>query len=619
MKKFLPYMGAAVALLAMSFAAQAKADDMFKDVPSDHWAYSAISDLQAKKVLLGYPNGYVQGKRVLTRYEFAVALKRALDALPAGGGPAGVAGPVGPAGAAGANGADGPAGPAGPAGMVPEEVAALAKLADTFKAELAQLGTNIKSINSKLDALGKSVAALNTRLDKIVAISGEVFTGFRSDLSRNGFVDAGGALRASNKSPFTSVSAPSDIHLIARANLAGGVKATVDLVESSYLSYGSLGFATSEVKAGTANANGGGLQTQVYQASLLVPVSQFGQGTTLELGRFKNSLTALTYMRPDTDPYFNLPWYADGNYVEDGFNLKTKLGSASIQLFGGTYGNQVSSTGNVLNVVALGDSLTGTKSANESAGLHIDLPLLHAGQVGITLLDFNVNGAGFTDEKVYGATLKLKPIGKISISGEIDKSVTQADFTHATGNSNEDNNAYNLHLAYGSGPIKLSGGYLYIDPNYSAPGAWLKVGSVYNPTNVQGPYANLDYKLSNKLAISVGGAYLSGARVRSGFTPGCSIGKLDTMLKYSLNKTVHLTAEYEGDFFNFTPTIAGVTTSAQQQYITLGAGLNITGNTVLKFGYQILSGHDNLGLTGFTGTQKTSNANVFTTQVSVHF
>ena len=616
MKKYLPFMGAAVAALAMTWTAQAKADDMFKDVPSDHWAYSAISDLQSKKVLLGYPNGYFQGKRVLTRYEFAVALKRAIDNIPVTSGKDGAAGKDG---TNGADGKDGAPGADGKPGMAPEEVAALAKLADTFKAELAQLGTDVKSINSKLDAIGKSVAALNTRLDKMVSISGEVFTGFRSDVSRNGFIDGGGAVRGANKSPFTAVDAPSDVHLIAKANLAGGVKLTVDLVESTYLNYSSLGFAGAGALGGKATTNGGGLQTQVYQASLVIPVSQFGSGTTLELGRFKNSLTALSYMRPDTDPYFSLPWYDDGKYVEDGFNLKTKLGSVTVQLFGGTYGNQVSSTGAALNSVYLGDSTTGVKAANESAGLHIGFPLFHLGEVGLNVLNFNATGAGFTDEKVYGATLKVKPLGRLNVDAEVDKSVTGADFTHGDGNSNENNVAVKVNMAYGSGAIKLTGGYLYIDPRYSAPGSWLKVGSLYNPTNVQGPYANVDYKLSGKTTVNFGGAYLSAARNAAGWTHGSSIGKVDAGVKYHLSKTVHLSADYEGDFYKYSAAVAGVPASAWQQFITLGAGVNLAGNTVLKFGYQILGNQDKLGLTGFTGTQTSNSANVFTTQVSVHF
>ena len=235
------------------------------------------------------------------------------------------------------------------------------------------------------------------------------------------------------------------------------------------------------------------------------------------------------------------------------------------------------------------------------------------------MLDFNATGAGFTDEKVYGATLKLKPLGRLHVDAEYDKSVTQADFTHGDGNSNDDNNAVKVNLAYASGPIKLTGGYLYIDPRYSAPGDWLKVGSLYNPTNVQGPYANVDYKLNSKVGVTLGGAFLEGARNRAGWTPGSSIGKVDAGIKYHVNKVLHLSAEYEGDFYKYSAAVAGVPSSAWQQFITLGAGLNLAGNTVLKFGYQILGNQDKLGLTGFTGTQTTNSANVFTTQVSVHF
>jgi len=626
-KKFLPYMGAAIATLAMTWSVQAKAQEMFKDVPSDHWAYAAISDLQQKKILLGYPNGYFQGKRVLTRYEFAVALKRALDAI--GPGTTGPQGPKGDTGPAGQDGKAGDPGPAGPPGMTPEQVDALMKLTDTFKAELAQLGTDVKAINQRLDALAKSVDAINARLDKMPTIGGEFFAGFRSDLSRNGFIDYGGAARGPHKSPFSGVDAPMDFHLTVHANLAGGVKFVGDLVESNYLNYASLGLAAPGSLGGKATPNGGPLQTNLYQAELIIPISQFGSKTTLELGRFKNQITPLTYMRPDTDPYFNLPWYDDGNYVEDGFKLSSKFGSATTQLFAGSYTNLASTGGVPLNGVMVGSTTSGGafvgSPANQSAGLHIGLPLMKVGELGLTLLDFSMSGpgaiaAGITNEVVYGANLALHPIGRINLSAEAAKSVTQADFTHTDGNSNDDDNAYNIHASYKSGGLGVLAGYQYIDPRFSAPGYWDKVGSVYNPVNVQGPYARLGYKFTSKLNGSLGGEYLEGARNRPGFTMGSNIGKLEAGLKYHLNKTVHLSADYEGDFLHLSGAVVGGTgANAWQQFLTLGAGVNLTGNTVLQFGYQILSNQDKLGITPFTGPNPTNNANTFTTSVHVHF
>lgn len=50
-------------------------------VPVSHWAYAAFAQLQRHKILIGYPDGFFKGKRVLTRYDFAVAVKRTVDAL----------------------------------------------------------------------------------------------------------------------------------------------------------------------------------------------------------------------------------------------------------------------------------------------------------------------------------------------------------------------------------------------------------------------------------------------------------------------------------------------------------------------------------------------------------
>jgi hypothetical protein len=633
-KKFLPYMGAAIATLAMTWSVQAKAQDMFKDVPSDHWAYSAISDLQQKKILLGYPNGYFQGKRVLTRYEFAVALKRALDAIP--NGKNGADGKDGAAGKDGTNGQDGAPGKDGAPGMTPEQVTALMKLADTFKAELATLGADVKKINTKLDALSKQVDALNTKIDKMVTFTGDFFTGYSSDLARTAFLDQGGAVRAANKSPFTNIDSPTDFHLIAHANLAGGVKFVGDLVESNYLNYATLGLAPAAGSvpfAGSANPNGGALTTNLYQAELYVPVSQFGSKTTLELGRFKNQLGDLIYQRPDTDPYFKLPWYDDGNYVQDGFKLTTKFGSATTQLFAGSYTNLVGSNGTPLNTIYLGTYNSAgavvTDIANQSAGLNIKLPIAKSAEIGLSILDFsdsgNTTAGAIRNEVIYGASLKFKAMGKLMISAEAAKSVTQATIVTGDGNSNDDDNAYKVNAAYASGALGLNLGYLYIDPRFSAPGAWEQIGSLYNPVNIQGPYAKASYKFSKKLTGTVGGAYYEGARDRQALglpldvlqSQGSSVGKLTAGMKYHFSKTVHVGADYEGDFWNQS---TGARTSANQQFITLGAGFNLAGNTELKFGYQILSNLNNSGLYGNTPVgQSFDNANIFTTSVTVHF
>ena len=52
---------------------------LFPDVPSNHWAYEAVSDLSRRGLVEGYPDGTFGGDRLLTRYEFAEIVYRALQ------------------------------------------------------------------------------------------------------------------------------------------------------------------------------------------------------------------------------------------------------------------------------------------------------------------------------------------------------------------------------------------------------------------------------------------------------------------------------------------------------------------------------------------------------------
>lgn len=52
---------------------------LFPDVASNHWAYEAVSDLSHRGLVEGYPDGTFGGDRLLTRYEFAQIVYRALQ------------------------------------------------------------------------------------------------------------------------------------------------------------------------------------------------------------------------------------------------------------------------------------------------------------------------------------------------------------------------------------------------------------------------------------------------------------------------------------------------------------------------------------------------------------
>ena len=52
---------------------------LFPDIPRNHWAYVAVHALAEQGILIGYPNGNFEGDRMMTRYEFAEIVYKAMQ------------------------------------------------------------------------------------------------------------------------------------------------------------------------------------------------------------------------------------------------------------------------------------------------------------------------------------------------------------------------------------------------------------------------------------------------------------------------------------------------------------------------------------------------------------
>ncbi len=59
---------------------ESKGSELFPDVPSNHWAYEYVTKLHNLGILEGYPDGNFDGNRMMTRYEFAAIVYRAIMA-----------------------------------------------------------------------------------------------------------------------------------------------------------------------------------------------------------------------------------------------------------------------------------------------------------------------------------------------------------------------------------------------------------------------------------------------------------------------------------------------------------------------------------------------------------
>ena len=98
--------------LALGVTASAYAANPFSDVPQGHWAYASVAQLAADGVIDGYADGAFAGEKLLTRYEMAQVVAKAM-----------------------ANGAN------------------VDKLAAEFADELDTLGVRVAKLESKADAV----------------------------------------------------------------------------------------------------------------------------------------------------------------------------------------------------------------------------------------------------------------------------------------------------------------------------------------------------------------------------------------------------------------------------------------------------------------------------------
>lgn len=126
---------ALVLVLALAFPALA---NPFVDVPLNHWAYDAVQSLAAKGIVIGYPDGTFGGNRAMTRYEFSMAVARALAYVEQRIDEAGFASQ--------------------------EDIAMLEKLVQEFADELRLLGVTVDDLRRALGENSQAIRALEARV-----------------------------------------------------------------------------------------------------------------------------------------------------------------------------------------------------------------------------------------------------------------------------------------------------------------------------------------------------------------------------------------------------------------------------------------------------------------------
>jgi len=645
MRKVLTFLGASICLAWVLPVMAQTAPSEFSDVPTDHWAYEAVDSLRAKNILVGYPDGYYRGKRTMSRYEFAVALKRALESLELIPGPKGDPGPQGPKGD---KGEQGEPGPQGPAGVAPEELATLKKLADEFKAELANQGVNINALNAKLDKLAKDVADLRAKVNAMPVISGQVFGGLRVDRTRTPFADMDG--RRNNPDLVDSATMVHALEVGVAAK-AGETKVSGAVVADNYKGYLGDSFLNTATMPVTAPDSDIWLKQLVVEA----PFPGFGQNGTFSIGRLPFQISPLTLWKPDTDAYFTNPIVDDGLYRMDGLTLKTGLGSLGLTAFAGSF--KTVKSGVIYNSPLAGavSPAVMTPGPGKPVGLAItSFPLEQLGGLALSLpLRVGPGGSYVRAVAMYGTTDKsaietdtflaaasrgsggasgyYTNVAVLSVDTKLNLSeswtVDAGWANSSTGTSrniasvvNKENNAALGSIGYKAGNFAATAGYRYIDPLFYAPGFWGRLGNWINPTNIQGPTVKLGYDFSPNFGLTAGYDYVTPARNRG--AEG-SLGKDDEIhrvlvgMRWAISESFETTVDWEGLYWKLAPSTGAY--HPVEHYITIGTGYALNDTTNIKLGYQIGSFDGKHTLGGGAGTGTNFNYNVFTTQVAVKF
>ncbi|MCL5102839.1 MAG: S-layer homology domain-containing protein [Armatimonadetes bacterium] len=622
-----------LAVVALLCGAAALAQGPFNDVPTDHWAYDAINQLQKDGVLIGYPDGTFAGKRAITRYEFAAAIARIIRMIP------------------------GPAAPVTQQDLsayvkkseLPDfskfatkaDLEALKKLMDEFRGELAALGVDV-------DALKRDVAALDARVcmleaeQRRVKITGDVNAFAVATDHRSGVVPAYD--RDERPIPTNAtlgrtigVVKDFDLNIVGRVSTATTANATVNY--GNYLNYLAFvddyaggvfgpptppGAAVGPV-AGTANGvrpttRGGNSTVRNSLSDVFFPYYLYisagaGKGA-LTVGRFPMQFTPYTLKKIDVDSYTSILKTDDGDYPVDGARLGYNFGGVDLTLFAakhdtndflrnGLTGQPASGIYDAFIAGAkpmhtlggngVGGLITAVSPVTQSAGARAVIGIPWSGNLGLTFYQvwsgeqFNV-GADYDQAQVLGADVNIPFSRTLGIAGSWTQSNTLARNGASVDDIDFDNQQWDARVIAALGRLGMGVGYKSIGHNFAAAGAWDKIGRWTNPTNIKGPYADISYPVVSNVKLVLNGEWLKikDPTVNTGnsrLTQDDVIAKAEGGIRWGISRINALDLGYE--WVRYHPDAPGVI-AATETYLTVGLAHQF-GNAGLKLGYQFIN------------------------------
>jgi hypothetical protein len=626
-------------VLGASMAMPAMAQDNFPDVPENHWAYKELARLKAEGLLVGYPDGLFRGGRPASRYEMAVAIHAAWSNLK--GITDGLKGQIddilrriegAPTKADIDNLRAAIDALQNQVKVNTDDIAALKRLIDEFRAELQRLGADVEQMKKDIAALDKRVTALEkSRLPfdvhgdlNLVGLGGysddDTFgmtvdgrpTGFgRGDyfaepvgVTRDLTVLHEGALDLVSNNE----SGPKFRATFVFGNMLGGEQffgpssAAVGGPSAPFTGFGNQSTNQSGVPFGEGTA---AWYAQRFYVDFDTSVASLGFNA--KVGRVGYKINPMMYQRPDNSPYFSNDRWDDGEWMFDGAILGFRFGAAKFNVFGGRNSSRLATNGIEVqpmwagNVVVPYDatmtpyfSTTGWTgiTVDQSLGAHLQFPLGDRGAINLAYLWLDSNDVVNTGSSVdpfvnrvvvYGGDIKFGLGSKLNLTGGYAISNMQYNDDAVI---DEDNAAWWAGLHYGGhdDTFAIGVGYKSIDPLYAAPGAWGRLGATWNPVDIQGFYVNGHLKIGDRLRLMAGGSFYNGRETdSSALSNDDEITNIKVGLNYAMSGSSSAYLNWENTVWSFD----GDSAEPTQTWFTLGFNFGLSSNTNLKLFWQM--------------------------------
>jgi predicted porin len=586
-----------------------------RDVPPGHWAYQSIEQLVQLGIIEGFPDGTFRPNRTMTRAEFAQAIARAyrniderLRALdrriseirPQDGQQVDTSALERKINELSSQVQE--------LQKLNEAIQTLQRLAQTFQQELAGLGVDVDTLKRDFASLRARVEALEGKEEKF-KMSGDLTFGVYGAHSIDGNdVYTLNRTRLGPGKFLEAIAVPHELGLTFSGQINDEVTGSATFILGNYLPYvGGSGKSALTTFSGPYAI--GNTDIVIWEAFVKAPIDIFGAKVDVTVGRYPAKITPFTLQRIKPDYYLNFPRYGDGAFRVDGGALGFNFDTFRLNLWAAQV-NQQSNNGVFNRLFAQNHNSSVVNAGNnpvsidQFAGARLEFDAIRGEETNLTVgATYYAAGLGTNQNFRFGTlnpqNVNPRPIDRLDVFGadikakfagfNIGVEYAQSDFLRDTNRElSSDNWALNANLGYSFGPnLGITAGYLEVRPYFAAPGAWGRVGYLYNPSDLRGFYAGVNYTASEDLKINLTGAFLEGTgRVANGYRTNDELIQVLAGVDYRLSERFTVSLNYEGVFWNLQGSGGG--RKPVWNYFTLGVGYNLGENTALNVLYQIL-------------------------------